>query len=190
MGTLFWQLNDCWPVASWASLDYFGRWKTLQYWARQFYAPISIAPALDDGSHTLRLHLVSDDTVAHSAMLHLRVLHFDGKPLDTPQADQRLPVTLQPLASTPVPPIALGNLPGFDPNTTVVVATLEPAPGDPASVAAAARSNLALDALPAEAGRGPAGAAAGCSECRVCRSDGGELPRVTELPADPIRRGG
>ncbi len=148
MGTLFWQLNDCWPVASWASLDYFGRWKTLQYWARRFYAPIAIAPDLDDGSHTLRLHLVSDDTVAHSATLHLRVLHLDGKPLDTPQADQHLAVTLQPLASTPVPPIALASLPGFDPTTTMVVATLEPAPGDAASVALAARANLALDTPP------------------------------------------
>lgn len=39
-GTLYWQLNDCWPVASWSSLDYFGRWKALHYAARRFYAPV------------------------------------------------------------------------------------------------------------------------------------------------------
>lgn len=39
MGSLYWQLNDCWPVASWASLDYVGRWKALHYGARRFYAP-------------------------------------------------------------------------------------------------------------------------------------------------------
>ena len=39
-GTLYWQLNDCWPVASWSSLDYFGRWKALHYAARRFYAPL------------------------------------------------------------------------------------------------------------------------------------------------------
>ena len=42
-GTLYWQLNDCWPVASWASLDYFGRWKALHYAARRFYAPVLLS---------------------------------------------------------------------------------------------------------------------------------------------------
>ena len=42
-GTLYWQLNDCWPVASWSSLDYFGRWKALHYAARRFYAPVMLS---------------------------------------------------------------------------------------------------------------------------------------------------
>ena len=40
MGALYWQLNDNWPVASWASIDYFGRWKALQYFSRHFYADV------------------------------------------------------------------------------------------------------------------------------------------------------
>ena len=43
MGAIYWQLNDCWPVASWASIDYFGRWKALHYFAKRFFAPVMIS---------------------------------------------------------------------------------------------------------------------------------------------------
>ncbi len=43
MGALYWQLNDCWPVASWSSLDFGGRWKVLQYAARRFFAPLLVS---------------------------------------------------------------------------------------------------------------------------------------------------
>lgn len=43
MGALFWQLNDIWPVASWSSIDYFGRYKALQYVAKRFFAPVMIS---------------------------------------------------------------------------------------------------------------------------------------------------
>ncbi|HEY5586975.1 MAG TPA: glycoside hydrolase family 2 protein [Ruminiclostridium sp.] len=43
MGAIYWQLNDCWPVASWASIDYFGRWKALHYYAKRFFAPVMIS---------------------------------------------------------------------------------------------------------------------------------------------------
>ena len=43
MGAVYWQLNDCWPVASWASIDYCGRWKALHYYARRFFAPVMIS---------------------------------------------------------------------------------------------------------------------------------------------------
>jgi beta-mannosidase len=49
-GIIYWQLNDCWPVASWSSLDYFGRWKALHYAARRFYAPVMLS-ILDHGEH-------------------------------------------------------------------------------------------------------------------------------------------
>ncbi|MBO5624010.1 MAG: glycoside hydrolase family 2 protein, partial [Butyrivibrio sp.] len=42
-GPVYWQLNDCWPVASWASIDYEGRWKALQYYAARFFAPILVS---------------------------------------------------------------------------------------------------------------------------------------------------
>ena len=43
MGTVYWQLNDCWPVASWASIDYYGRWKALHYFAKRFFAPLMLS---------------------------------------------------------------------------------------------------------------------------------------------------
>jgi beta-mannosidase len=46
-GTLFWQLNDCWPVASWSSIDFGGRWKALQYDARRFFAPVLVVAKLN-----------------------------------------------------------------------------------------------------------------------------------------------
>lgn len=45
MGTVYWQLNDCWPAASWSSIDYYGRWKALHYAARRFFAPVLLSCA-------------------------------------------------------------------------------------------------------------------------------------------------
>ena len=43
MGTVIWQLNDCWPVVSWSSIDYYGRWKALHYYEKRFFAPVLIS---------------------------------------------------------------------------------------------------------------------------------------------------
>jgi len=49
MGSLYWQLNDCWPGVTWSSIDCYGRWKALQYFAKRFYAPILLTAAEKDG---------------------------------------------------------------------------------------------------------------------------------------------
>jgi beta-mannosidase len=79
MGALYWQLNDCWPVASWSSIDYYGRWKALQYYARRFYAPILVSPHVENGS--LKVYIVSDKVKAEPASLRVRLMDFDGKVL-------------------------------------------------------------------------------------------------------------
>ena len=53
MGAIYWQLNDCWPVASWSSIDYYGRWKALHYAARRFFAPVMLC-CREEGEHTQR----------------------------------------------------------------------------------------------------------------------------------------
>ena len=59
MGTIYWQINDCWPVASWSSIDYFGRWKALHYFARRFFAPVMIS-CCEEGEMTQRPSCVSE----------------------------------------------------------------------------------------------------------------------------------
>ena len=61
MGVLLWQLNDCWPVVSWAGVDYFGRWKAQQYYTKRFFAPVLLS-AQDEGAR-VGLH-VTNDTMA------------------------------------------------------------------------------------------------------------------------------
>lgn len=51
MGAVIWQLNDCWPVASWSSIDYYGRWKALHYAAKRFFAPVLLS-ACEEGEVT------------------------------------------------------------------------------------------------------------------------------------------
>ena len=60
MGTLYWQIDDCWPVASWASIDYFGRWKALHHMARHFYADLLVSGVEDVRKGTVEIHVTSD----------------------------------------------------------------------------------------------------------------------------------
>jgi beta-mannosidase len=79
MGSLYWQLNDCWPVASWASIDYYGHWKALQYYARRFYDDLLVSPWEVDGN--VSVYVISDKLQSAAAELHVRVLDFQGKTL-------------------------------------------------------------------------------------------------------------
>jgi beta-mannosidase len=79
MASIYWQLNDCWPVASWSSIDYYGRWKALQYYARRFYAPVLVSPHIEEGA--VKVYVVSDKTEAQEAVLRVRLIDFEGKVL-------------------------------------------------------------------------------------------------------------
>ncbi|WP_348697201.1 glycoside hydrolase family 2 protein [Duganella fentianensis] len=78
MGSLYWQLNDVWPGASWSSVDWYGRWKALQFYARRFYAPVAVA-ALRDANGMSRVHLLNDRSHSLRGTLRLRVTSLDGQ---------------------------------------------------------------------------------------------------------------
>jgi beta-mannosidase len=89
MGSLYWQLNDCWPVASWASIDYYGRWKALHYYARRFYDDVLISPFLHD--HKVDVYVVSDKLQPLSGTIHTRLLDFSGNVLLDQTKDIQIP---------------------------------------------------------------------------------------------------
>jgi beta-mannosidase len=93
MGSIYWQLNDCWQVASWSSLDYFGRWKALQYYARRFYNDLLVSPHEENGG--VAVYVVSDRTAPAKAELRVRVMTVDGATL----SDKSQSIQVAPLAS-------------------------------------------------------------------------------------------
>ena len=79
MGTLYWQLNDTWPVASWSSVDYHGRWKALQYMARKFFAPLLVSGVEDKDKGIVDIHVTSDLLERVEANLRWRACTATGK---------------------------------------------------------------------------------------------------------------
>lgn len=79
MGTLYWQLNDCWPVTSWSSVDYFGRWKALHYQVKRSFENVLLS--VHKGNETYRIHLINDDVVAYDGVVEVELLNFKGEVL-------------------------------------------------------------------------------------------------------------
>lgn len=78
MGSLFWQLNDSWPVVSWSGIDYYGNWKALMYQSKRAFAPILIN-AIKEGDD-LCVYLVSDELQDRDGVrLDVELMDFDGK---------------------------------------------------------------------------------------------------------------
>jgi beta-mannosidase len=93
MGALYWQLNDCWPVASWSSLEFGGRWKAAHYEARRFFAPALVTAHVpgDDRAgkgnritstiHDVNIYTVYDDAKPRRGRVHWTLFHLDGRVL-------------------------------------------------------------------------------------------------------------
>lgn len=78
MGAIYWQLNDCWQVASWSSVDFFGKWKALHYAAREFFSPLLVAGVEDLDTSEVVIHVVSDLLEAKSLVVGWKVVDVDG----------------------------------------------------------------------------------------------------------------
>jgi beta-mannosidase len=80
-GCVFWQYNDCWPVVSWSSVDYFGRWKALQYLSRRFYSPLLVSGLEDAKQNSVVIFVSSDRLQACRGMVSWTVTDPEGKSL-------------------------------------------------------------------------------------------------------------
>jgi beta-mannosidase len=79
MGTLYWQLNDTWPVASWSSLDHGGGWKAMHFMAKRFYAPVAVMALPDKKTGGIVVKAVNDRLTKQKLSLKLTVLDPAGK---------------------------------------------------------------------------------------------------------------
>ncbi len=102
MGALYWQLNDCWPVASWSSIEHTGRWKALHHVARRFFAPALVSAHVPGGESAIlgnyrrstvskvHLYTVYDLPTAVEGLLLWDLFHLDGRIISSGQKKVRL----------------------------------------------------------------------------------------------------
>ena len=161
MGALYWQLNDLWPVASWASIEYDGKWKAQQYAARRQFAPVLVsfhpefegsegvdnAQAGEDGEWpdpvVQTLWVTSDETEPLDGLVDLQVVTFEGEVVH----EEAVPVDLEPQESAELATVERADLNGADPGEVMVRASYD-GPGESYPATAFFADYKALD-LPA-----------------------------------------
>ncbi len=76
MGSLYWQLNDCWPVTSWSGADVNGNWKALQYTIRKLYDEVLVSLIINDGN--CEIYIISDKLSGTTGQLTATIVNFEG----------------------------------------------------------------------------------------------------------------
>jgi beta-mannosidase len=89
MGTLFWQLNDCWSVTSWSAVDYYGRWKAFQYQAKKSFENLMIS-VVEEGDF-YKVYVVNDNLLSLQGEINLELIDFNGKKLWKNNVNTMLP---------------------------------------------------------------------------------------------------
>ena len=91
MGTLYWQLNDCWPGISWSSIDYLGKWKALHYEAKDAFENVLISfERVDD---QLKVYIINDELNDIEEILQLKLINFNGDVLWTSSKSIKVPAS-------------------------------------------------------------------------------------------------
>ncbi len=85
MGTLFWQLNDCWPVTSWSSVDYYGRWKAFQYQAKRSFEEVLIS--IKENEVNYEIYLVSEAAHSNKVTVEIELLDFYGNQVEKDEVE-------------------------------------------------------------------------------------------------------
>ncbi|WP_195571269.1 beta-mannosidase [Paenibacillus sp. 1001270B_150601_E10] len=119
MGTLYWQLNDCWPVASWSGVDYYGRWKAMQFFAKKGFKDVMLSI---DGTSGARadFYIVSDLLEPFEGELEWNLFDFNGNRLK----HESIPINQAANTSTKVYSIDYEQMEDVDPTRVVFVAKL------------------------------------------------------------------
>ncbi|MCK7590848.1 glycoside hydrolase family 2 protein [Subsaxibacter sp. CAU 1640] len=79
MGSMYWQLNDCWPSVSWSSIDFLGNWKALHYQAKKAYKNVITSSIIQND--TLKTYIINDEMKEQRGSLSLRIIDFKGNEL-------------------------------------------------------------------------------------------------------------
>ena len=90
MGAIIWQLNDLWPVSSWSSIEYSGKWKLLHYAAKQFFEPIGLSLYKKDGK--IKCFVINDTSLSVNPTLRISYIDFNGNLLHQEEStDKEVP---------------------------------------------------------------------------------------------------
>ncbi|MGJ8593701.1 MAG: beta-mannosidase [Aquaticitalea sp.] len=79
MGSLYWQLNDCWPAASWSSIDFLGNWKALHFEAKKAFRNVLTSSIVEND--TLKTYVINDEMKMQRGDLSIKILDFSGNEL-------------------------------------------------------------------------------------------------------------
>lgn len=119
MGSLYWQLNDCWPAASWSGIDYYGRWKALHYYVKRAFQPVILD--VFEADEMIKMRIVNDAGRSEQALLELRLMDFEGRKLWSETIGLDVPATHQPVR---IEHSRQAILRGHDTAAVVLVSTL------------------------------------------------------------------